>query len=156
MTWKHNTPAGWAWLLFAGVSLLSECVNGLPKLIFGLMMDPNWNLVFPLVNLVSVAGVCQYAVRWRSPRTMRFWRSFAPIMLLTYTFMIARGLPATARLLSLLGDAPLGLLGVLLIFGVVLASTIAISIAVLRLGDYLGPTRRPLGQRPAQLSLSLS
>jgi hypothetical protein len=156
VTWKHNNPAGWAWLLFAGISVLVACVNDLPKLIAGLLLGPGWGLVFPLVNVLSIAGLAQYAVRWRSPRATRFWRCFGPIMLLTYTLMISRGLSAMVRLFGLLADAPLGMLGALLAFGILVANTVMIAIAVLRLGDHLGPTRRPLGQKPAQLSLSLS
>jgi len=156
MTWKHNTPAAWAWLLFAGVSLLAGCINDLPKLIHGLMLNPGWGLIFPLVNVVSVLGLCQYSVRWRSTRTTRFWRGFAPFMLLVYTVMIARGFSATAHLLGLLADAPLGLLGIFVMLAIVLGTVVMTALAVLRLGDYLGPTRRPLGQKPAQLSLSFS
>ncbi|MDQ3143379.1 MAG: hypothetical protein M3Q57_00680 [Pseudomonadota bacterium] len=156
MTWKHNTPAGWAWLVFAVINVLAACFNELPKLITGLMLNPDWGLVIPLVSLVSVAGLCQYAVRWRSPRTTTFWRGFAPVMLITWTILLARTYPAAAKVLALSGDAPLRILGVLLVFGVVFVPTAFMAIAVLRLGDYLGPTRRPLGQKPAQLSLNLT
>ena len=156
MTWKNYSPAGWAWLLFAGVNVVAACFNEVPTLIAGLMLDPDWGLVVPLVSIVSVAGLCQYAVRWRSPRTATFWRGFAPVMLVTWTFLLSRTYPATAKVLALSSDAPLRMIGVILVLGVVIVPTAFIAIAVLRLGDYLGPTRRPLGRKPAQLSLKLS
>jgi hypothetical protein len=156
MTWKHNTPAGWAWLLFAGVNVVAACFNEIPRLIAGLILNPDWSLVSPLVGVVSVAGLCQYAVRWRSARTTAFWRGFAPVMLVTWTILLARTFPATANVFALLGDAPVQMVGVLLVLGAVFVPTAFIAIAVLRLGDYLGPTRRPLGHRPAQLSLDFA
>jgi len=156
MNWKHNTPSGWAWLLFAGASVLIACFTTLPKLVAGLMLDPKWSLVLTLLDLLSVAGLWQYAVRWRSPRTTRFWRVLAPIIAIAFTAMIARGYPALAKVLALLDDAPLQMLGVFAGLGLVLVPTAFTVLAVLRLGDYLGPTRRPLGEKPAQLSLSFS
>ncbi|MCY7339471.1 MAG: hypothetical protein LH465_05900 [Sphingomonas bacterium] len=156
MTWKYNTSAGWAWLLFAGVSVIIGCIHDLPKLAAGLILDPGWGLVVPLVNVLSLVGLCQFAVRWRSPRTTRFWRGFAPVLLITWTVMFARTYPAAANVFALLEDAPIRLLGVLLALGLVIVPTVFTAVAMLRLGDYLGPTRRPLGQKPAQLSLSLS
>lgn len=156
MTWKHNTPAGWAWLLFAGISFIIACLHDIPQLIAGLIIAPDWKFIIRAINVLSVAGLCQYAVRWRSPRTTCFWRIFAPAMLLTYTVMIAHFLPPTVAALRASIDAPLAILAVLLTLAIVVANTVLIAIAVLRLGDYLGPTRRPLGQKPAQLSLSLS
>ena len=154
MTWKHNTPAGWAWLLFAAISFVIACMNDIPQLLADLIAGPDGKLIFRVVNVVSVAGLCQYAVRWRSPRTTRFWRGFGPVMLLTFTVMIAQFLPPTAQVLRTAADAPLAIVAVALMFGIVVANTALIAIAVLRLGDYLGPARRPLGRRPAQLSLS--
>jgi hypothetical protein len=156
MTLKHNTPAGWAWLLFAAVNVIAACFNELPKLLAGVMLTPHWGLLLSLVSLVSIAGLCQYAVRWRSPRTTTFWRGFAPVMLITWTIVFARTYPATANVLALLHDAPMQMAGVFLALALMIVPTAFIALAVLRLGDYLGPTRHPLGRKPAQLSFSFS
>ena len=77
-------------------------------------------------------------------------------MLITWTVMFARTYPATANVLALSGNAPLRVFGVFLMLAIMLVPTAFMALAVLRLGDYLGPTRRPLGRKPAQLSFSFS
>jgi hypothetical protein len=156
MKTRFNTPAGWAWLLFAAINVIVACTNDLPKLVAGLLLAPHWGLLFPVLGVLGVIGLCQYAVGWRSPRIVRFWRLAAPVVVIAFTIMIARGFPATARLLVLLQDAPLQMIGLFFALALVIGPAAMIALALLRLGDYLGPTRRPLGQKPAQLSLSFS
>jgi hypothetical protein len=153
---KHRTPSAWAWLLFAAISVLAACAHDIPNLLAGMLMAPSWKLIFPVVNVVSLAGLCQYAIGWRSERTTLLWRSFAPAMMLVFTVATAFILVPAANVLTFALDAPLSAVAVVLILAFTLANMSFIAIAVLRLGDYIGPTRRPLGQKPAQLSLNLS
>ncbi len=58
-------------------------------------------------------------------------------------------------LLALGKDAPLLLAGALLVVLPMAAMLVFTTVALLRLGDWTGPTRRPVGLRPAQLSLPI-
>ena len=156
MLFKQKSPAAIAWLLFAAFNIWSACIGDFPRLVVGLMLRPRWELIIPFLNIIIVIGIAQYAVGLRSARSTVFWRGFAPIMLVEMAYLLGSFGPAFAKILSVIGSSKLALLGVVIGVGLPIMMVVYGAIAVLRLGDYLGPTRRPLGQKPAQLSLSFS
>ena len=144
------------WVLFALVMVWMECMGDVPKLLLPHRTTPVHFLI-ALANLVAVAGIALYALR--RTETREFWRLYAP----TYAFIIALQLGiwmpqfirATSRVMSADGMNFIIGAGMVAVTLPILATTAYSIIALFRLGDWIGPTRRPVGARQKQLSLPL-
>jgi hypothetical protein len=144
------------WVLFAIAMVWGEGIGDFPRLLF-----PHRTTVFhflmALVNSIAVLGIALYALRMNGSRA--FWRVYAPL----YTLIVAAELGYSAIALSRLlfamwragPDTPLVALGAVTVGLPIIAMAVFTLIALLRLGDWIGPTKRPLGLPGAQLPLPL-
>jgi hypothetical protein len=144
------------WILFAIAMVWGECVGDVPHLLLPHHTTPA-HFAFALANATAVLGLTFYAFRWTASRA--FWRLFAPLYALFLAAQIGATLVPFTRViagLAALGkDAPLVILGAIVVLLPVTAMAVFTVIALFRLGDWIGPTRRPLGVRPQQLSLPI-
>lgn len=144
------------WVLFALVMVWGECVGDVPRLLFP-QRTTMVHFLMALVNAVAVLGLVLYAFRRNDTRN--FWRLFAPV----YAAVMAAELGYSATLLGHVlrsmarvgGDTPLVFIGAITIALPIAAMAIFTLIALLRLGDWIGPTRRPFGAVRQQLELPL-
>jgi|GEM_PF-2747561 len=148
---RHGTGPGLGWKLFAGLMVFGEAIGDVPKL-----FHPASALTSVLValNLVAVSGVVAYAFRQRLG-PVGFWRAFAPFFCLVSAGEIGRVLPIIVRLIALTQGSMVMVLGMLFVIVPVLAMAFFTCLALLRQAELLGPSRRPLGRKPDQLSLPL-
>jgi hypothetical protein len=121
----------------------------------GMTTPARWAMT--LLNTIATLGVVLYVLRRTG--TAPFWRLFAPIYAAVFAAQLGGILPqffrATLALADLGPQAPLALVGAMVVVVPVLAIAVFTMIALFRLGDWIGPTRRPLGLRERQLSLPL-
>ena len=144
------------WILFAIAMVWGECMEDVPRLLLPHHTTPA-HFVVALANVTAVLGLIFYAFRYH--RTRAFWRLFAPLYALFLAAQVGGSFVAMTRvvtaLLALGKDAPLVVLGGMVVLLPIMAMAVYTTIALFRLGDWIGPTRRPIGVRPQQLSLPI-
>jgi hypothetical protein len=144
------------WVLFAITMVWSECLGDVPKILFPNRTTPA-HLFIAITNVTAVTGLALYAFQLTGTRA--FWRVYAPIYAIIIAAQFGVWMPlfilATAQLMNLQGLSFLSRIGVVAVTLPLLAMTMYCLIALFRLGDWIGPTRRPVGQRPQQLSLPI-
>jgi hypothetical protein len=144
------------WILFAIAMVWGECIGDVPRLVLPHHTTPA-HFVIALANATAVLGVTFYALRYT--RTRAFWRLFAPLYALFLAGEVGVSFVSLTRvvagLLALGKDAPLVILGGMVVLLPIMAMAVFTIIALFRLGDWIGPTRRPVGVRPQQLSLPI-
>lgn len=142
------------WMIFALAMLAGECVGDIPRLVHPHRI---YDSMVALANAVAVLGLVFYAFRCNTSR--RFWRLYAPFYAMVLAALIGTSLIPLARVLLAmvaLGKAtPLVALGALAATVPIWAMVVFTLVALFRLGDWIGPTRRPVGARQQQLSLPL-
>jgi len=144
------------WVLFAIAMVWAESSGDVPRLLFPHRTTPIHFLI-ALANVIAVTGLTLYAFRLTATRA--FWRFYAPTYALIIALQFGAWAPtfirATVHLMSLNGLSFLSRVGVITITLPLLAMTAYSIVALFRLGDWTGPTRRPVGARQQQLSLPL-
>ena len=144
------------WVLFAIVTVWAECSGDVPRILFPHRTTPA-HLFIAITNVIAVTGLALYAFRLTATRA--FWRIYAPVYAIIIAAQFGIWLPpfvqATIRVMSYDGMNFLTGAGMVAVTVPILAMTAYSIIALFRLGDWIGPTRRPVGQRPQQLSLPL-
>jgi len=115
------------------------------------------HFVVALANVTAVLGLTFYALRY--DRSRPFWRLFAPLYAMFLAAQFGASFVALTRvvtgLMALGKDAPLVILGGIVVLLPMMAMAVFTVIALFRLGDWIGPTRRPVGVREQQLSLPI-
>jgi|SRR3954447_13698628 hypothetical protein len=144
------------WILFAIVMVWAESMGDLPRLLFPHSADGT-RFVIALANGTAVIGVVFYTLGITGSRP--FWRVYAPLFAMVLAAQFGSGVVSltrvVARLMVLGKDAPLVILaGVVVLLPMVAMATFT-ALALFRLGDWIGPTRRPVGLRLKQLSLPI-
>jgi hypothetical protein len=141
------------WVLFALVMVWGESIADVPRLLFHRAAAPH--LLMALANTTAVVGLTLYAFRWARGRA--FWRYYAPLYALVVVWQLGHGLiyftRALVGIVKLGTDVPLLLAGAFAVSFPLIAMAVFTAIALFRLGDWIGPTRRPVGERQNQLSL---
>lgn len=144
------------WILFAVAMVWGECVGDVPRLLLPHHTTPA-HFVVALANVTAVLGLIFYALRYN--RTRAFWRLFAPLYAMFLAAEVGGSFVSLTRvvtgLVALGKDAPLVVLGGMVVLLPIMAMAVFTLIALFRLGDWIGPTRRPVGERQLQLSLPL-
>jgi hypothetical protein len=144
------------WILFAIVMVWGEAIGDIPRLILPHRTTPA-HFVIALANATAILGLSFYAFRMTGTR--RFWRLYAPLYAAFIVVQLGSSLVLFSRVMMALlavGDnAPLMLVGAVTVVLPITAMTVFTLIALFRLGDWIGPTRRPIGLRPQQLSLPI-
>ncbi|MFL6727673.1 MAG: hypothetical protein ACJ8FS_14330 [Sphingomicrobium sp.] len=144
------------WVLFAIVMVWGECIGDVPRLILPHHTTPA-HFIMALVNVTAVLGLTFYAFRMTASRS--FWRVYAPLYATIMAAELGYSLMALTRVIRAIarvgGDTPLVALGAVTVGLPIMAMAVFTLIALLRLGDWIGPTRRPIGTRPGQLSLPI-
>jgi hypothetical protein len=144
------------WLLFAIVMVWSECIGDVPRLLLPHRTTPE-HFFAAFANVTAVLGLTFYA--FRCTAAAPFWRLFAPAYALFVAAEFGRWLPPFTRVVAAMfrrgGDNSLALVGAVTVTLPLLAMTVFSLIALFRLGDWIGPSRRPVGVRPAQLQLPI-
>jgi hypothetical protein len=149
---------GWqvGWILFAAVMVWGECVGDVPRLLLPHHTTPA-HFVVAVANVTAALGLVFYAFRYN--RSRAFWRLFAPLYALFVAGEVGGSFVALTQivtgLIALGKDAPLAVLGGMVVMLPIAAMAVFTMIALFRLGDWIGPTRRPIGARPQQLSLPI-
>lgn len=142
------------WIVFALAMLVGECLGDIPRLFHPHRISDS---LMPLANAIAILGLTFYAFRWDGSRG--FWRLYAPIYAMVLAALIGTSLIPLMRVLVAmvaLGKAtPLVALGALTATVPIWAMVVFTLVALFRLGDWIGPTRRPVGVRQQQLSLPL-
>lgn len=115
----------------------------------------SWLLAFG--NLIAVLGLTFYVFRLNSSRG--FWRLYAPVYAMVIAWQVGALVIRFTQLATILfarGQDPVVVLGPAFLVAVPITAMAAYTLAALfRLGDWIGPTRRPVGVRTQQLSLAL-
>ena len=144
------------WILFAVAMVWGECVGDVPRLLLPHHTTPA-HFVVALANVTAVLGLIFYALRYN--RTRAFWRLCAPLYAMFLAAEVGGSFVSLTRvvtgLVALGKDAPLVVLGGMVVLLPIMAMAVFTLIALFRLGDWIGPTRRPIGERQLQLSLPL-
>jgi hypothetical protein len=144
------------WVLFALVMVWAECLGDVPRLLSPHRVSPG-HYAIALMNLLAVVGLAFYALRVRASRA--FWRVFAPVYAIMVAAQFGSWLPpftvAVARIMRAAANTPFVAAGVVAATLPLLAMSLFTMIACFRLGDWIGPTRRPVGVRGKQLSLPI-
>ena len=144
------------WILFAIAMVWGECIVDVPRLLLPHHTTPA-HFVVALANVTAVLGLIFYSLRYN--RTRAFWRLFAPLYAMFLAGQVGGSFVALTRvvtgLMALGKDAPLVILGGIVVLLPIMAMAVFTVIALFRLGDWIGPTRRPVGVRPQQLSLPI-
>ncbi|MEA3059834.1 MAG: hypothetical protein QOE50_1246 [Sphingomonadales bacterium] len=145
-----------AWILFAIAMVWGECIADVPRLLLPHRTTPA-HFVVALANVTAVLGLTFYAFRYN--HTRGFWRLFAPLYAMFLAAQVGGSFVALTRvvtgLIALGKDAPLVILGGIVVLLPIMAMAVFTVIALFRLGDWIGPTRRPVGASPQQLSLPI-
>ena len=145
-----------AWILFAFAMVWGVCLADVPRLLLPHRTTPA-HFVAALANITAVLGLTFYALRYN--RSRGFWRLFAPLYAMFLSAQVGASFVSLTRvvtgLLVLGKDAPLVILGGMVVLLPMIAMAVFTVIALFRLGDWIGPTRRPVGVRPQQLSLPI-
>jgi len=144
------------WILFAIVMVWAECMGDVPRILLPQRTTAE-HLFISYANVTAVTGLTCYAFRFSV--FPNFWRIFAPAYALIIAAQFGKWLPAFSRVMSFMfqraSSTPLSIVGALALTVPILAMTMYTIVALLRLGDWIGPTRRPVGLRPTQLSLPI-
>ena len=144
------------WVLFAVGMVWAECWGDVPKLLFPHRTTPE-HLFNATTNVIAVTGLALYAFGLRGSRA--FWRLYAPGYAIVIAAQFGLCAPAfaiaTAQIMSSAGMDFISQVGLLAITLPMLAMTVFSIIALFRLGDWIGPTRRPVGEQSLQLHLPL-
>ena len=144
------------WILFALVMVWAESWGDVPKLLFPHRTTPT-HFFIAATNVTAVIGLALYAFNLKA--TCGFWRLYAPIYAIIIVAQFGLWLPpftiATARMMSVGGGNAWAVAGILAVTLPLMAMSLYSIIALFRLGDWIGPTRRPVGARQQQLSLPL-
>lgn len=142
------------WVLFAIAMVWGEGIGDLPRLIFPHRTTP-FQFLMALTNAIAVLGIVFYTLRMNGARA--FWRMYAPFYALIVGCELAYSLFMLTKVLLLManagGQTPLVAIGAVTVALPIMAMAVFTLIALLRLGDWIGPTKRPL--RGAQLALAL-
>ena len=142
------------WVLFALVMVWLECMGDVPKLLFPHRTSPAHFLI-ALTNFVAVTGLALYALGRTETRS--FWRLYAPTYAFIIAFQFGIWMPtfvrATSEVVRADGMNFIIAAGMVTVTLPILATTVYSIVALFRLGDWIGPTRRPVGERQQQLRL---
>ena len=107
------------------------------------------------MNMLAMVGLVFYAVGISASRS--FWRLFAPLYAMMLAAQLGSWLPpftiATSRMVGVSENSTWAAAGIVAVSMPLLAMSLYTTIACFRLGDWIGPTRRPIGERQSQLSL---
>ena len=143
-------------VLFAIVMAWAECLGDVPRLLSPHRVTPT-DYGIALMNMLAMVGLAFYAFRLNSSRS--FWRLFAPAYAIMLAAQLGSWLPsftiATARMVGVSDHSTWAAAGIVAVSMPLLAMTLYTAIACFRLGDWIGPTRRPVAARQRQLSLPL-
>ena len=146
------------WLIFAIAMVWGETLVDVPRLVLPFRSSPA-HLVTAAFNLTAIIGLTAYAFGFAFLRRPNFWRIFTPCYGAFMALLIGHSIPAFLRVVTLMavygGNTPLVAIGALTVLIPIAAMLVFTFIALLRLGDWIGPTRRALGETPAQLSLPI-
>jgi hypothetical protein len=148
---RHVEKPGRGWQVFAGVMVVLVLIGDVPKLLHPQSLGLG-RLLLIEIYIVALAGLVAYAFGKRFLPT-RFWRVFAPAYCLLTAGQLGWSAPAVASLTYLGLGSPAVVFGFLIVVVPVVSMATFTCIAVLRQASLLGPNRRPLGERPAQLAL---
>lgn len=144
------------WVLFAIAMVWGEAIGDIPRLLFPHHTTP-FQFLIAMVNSIAVLGIALYALRMNGSRA--FWRVFAPVYGLIVAAELAYSVVALSRVLIAMWrvgpDTPLIAIGAVTVGLPIMAMAVFTLIALLRLGDWIGPTRRAVWARQEQLTLSL-
>lgn len=149
---RTNRKIGWK--IFACLMAVLVIVGDFPKLANPTAHHPLQIALLPVYAIVLL-GLWQYSFGWPRRPSSGFWRVFAPFFALVTAASVGFAIPPIIVVASLLSGSVMGVLGMLIGLGLPAAIVTYTIIALLRLGDWIGPTRRPVGERPPQLSLPL-
>jgi uncharacterized YccA/Bax inhibitor family protein len=144
------------WILFAIVMVWGECIGDVPRLLFPHRTTPV-HFLMALVNVIAVLGLTLYAFRMTASRG--FWRIYAPFYAMVVAAELGYSLMVLTRVIAAMfrlgGDSPLLAIGAVTVGLPIMALAVFTLIALFRLGDWIGPSRRPIGFRAQQLSLPI-
>ena len=142
------------WVLFALAMVWGEGIGDFPRLLFP-HRTTLFHFLMALTNSIAVLGIAFYALRLNGARA--FWRFYAPLYALIVAAELAYSLIALSRVIELMSRAgaqtPLVAVGAVTVVLPIMAMAVFTLIALLRLGEWIGPTRRPIGARQPQLNL---
>lgn len=145
-------------MIFAIAMVWGETLVDVPRLVLPFRSSPG-HLITAAFNLTAVVGLTAYAFDFASLRRPNFWRMFTPFYAAFMALLLGQSFPILLRVVAFMlaygGNSPLVAIGALAVLIPIAAMLVFTFIALLRLGDWIGPTRRPLGQTPAQLSLPI-
>ena len=144
------------WVLFAIAMVWGEGVGDFPRLLFPHRTTP-FHFLMSFVNSIAVLGIVLYALRMNGSRA--FWRVYGPLYTLIVAAELGYSLIALSRVLVAMWrsgpDTPLMAIGAVTVGLPIMAMAVFTLIALLRLGDWIGPSKRPLRLRGTQLALPL-
>jgi hypothetical protein len=144
------------WVLFAAVMVWGECLGDVPSLLLPRHSTPE-HFVVALANITAALGLVFYAFGYAGSRA--FWRLFAPLYALFLAGEVGGSFVGMTQvvtsLLAVGKNGPLVILGGMVVLLPIIAMAVFTMIALFRLGDWIGPTRRPVGVQPRQLSLPI-
>jgi len=144
------------WILFAAAMVWGECLGDVPSLLLPHHSTPE-HFVVALANVTAALGLVFYAFGYT--RSRAFWRLFAPLYALFLAGEVGGsfvGLTQVVTSLLALGkNGPMVILGGIVVLLPIMAMALFTMIALFRLGDWIGPTRRPVGLQQQQLSLPI-
>jgi len=144
------------WVLFAIAMVWGEAVGDFPRLLVPHRTTP-FHFLMAMVNSIAVLGIALYALRMNGSRA--FWRVYAPLYGLIVAAELAYSVVALSYVLMAMWragpDTPLVAIGAVTVGLPIMAMAVFTLIALLRLGDWTGPTKRPLRLRGTQLALRL-
>jgi hypothetical protein len=144
------------WILFAIAMVWGECIGDLPRLIVPHRTTPV-HVLMALVNVIAVLGLTLYAFRMTAGRG--FWRIYAPVYAMIVAAELGYSVMALTRvivaMMRLGRETPLLAIGAVTVGLPIMAMAVFTLIALFRLGDWTGPSRRPIGERPKQLSFPI-
>ena len=146
------------WMIFAIAMVWGETLVDVPRLVLPFRSSPG-HIVTAAFNLTAVVGLTAYAFDVGVLHRTAFWRLFTPIYGAFMALLIGYSVPSLVKVVALMlvygGNTPLVAIGALAALIPIAAMLAFTFIALLRLGDWIGPTRRALGQTPAQLNLPI-